>query len=310
MIITVTMNPAVDKTARAASIAPGGLNRLSSVSVDAGGKGINVSKMIDVLGGESIATGFLGGSAGKDILDALEGLQIKTDFVVIKSATRVNLKVFSEDFGITEFNEPGPEIAVGELDALRRKLLEYAMPGSFFVFAGSLPRGIDPEIYRQMICDVKTKGASAFLDADGEAFKLAVLAMPDYVKPNKFELLQYFGIQGDCTLMEINKLCRQLVERGIKTVNLSMGKEGALFVTGQKTLYAPGLKINAASTVGAGDSMVAAALYGFYQGMSLRDIAALAMAASAGAAATQGTNPPSRKAVNELLEQVSFQELN
>ena len=309
MIITVTMNPAVDKTARAASIVPGGLNRLGNIARDAGGKGINVSKMIKVLGGESIATGFLGGSAGKDILAALAGLKIKADFVSIDAATRTNLKVYSEDFGITEFNEPGPAVTSDEMDALKRKLLEYAEPAAIFVFAGSLTQGACPGIYGQLICEVKKKGASVFLDADGEAFSKALLAKPDYVKPNKFELLQYFGIQGDCALPKIAELCRGLINQGIKTVNLSMGEQGALFVTGQELLYAPGLTIKAASTVGAGDSMVAAAAYGFSQGMSLKDTAALAMAASAGAAATEGTNPPARKTVDELLKQVKFQDM-
>ena len=110
--------------------------------------------------------------------------------------------------------------------------------------------------------------------------------------------------------MEIAGLCRQLVNQGIKLVNLSMGEQGALFVTGQDMLYAPGLKIKTASTVGAGDSMVASVAYGFSQGMSLKDMAALAMAASAGAAATQGTNPPSRKTVDELLKLVKFKSVN
>ena len=306
MIITVTMNPAIDKSAEAASIVPGSLNRLSNIVSCAGGKGINVSKMISALGGESVATGFLGGSAGRDILAELADLQIKTDFVNIGGNTRVNLKVLCEDFGITEFNEPGPTITAAEVDALQKKLLEYAGPGNIFVFSGSLPQGVDCDIYKHMICEVKKRGAYAYLDADGKAFSAAVLAKPDYVKPNKYELLQHFCLQGNCTLDEYAGLCRKLINQGIKMVNLSMGEEGALFVTGQELLYAPGLKVNAVSTVGAGDSMVGAIAYGFSRGMSLKDTAALAMAASAGAVTTKGSNPPTKEIVDELSKSVVF----
>ena len=309
MIFTITMNPAVDKTARSASIVPGGLNRLGEITLDAGGKGINVSKMINALGGTSVATGFLGGSSGSDILGVLNKLGIKTDFVNIESPTRINLKVLSDDFGITEFNEPGPAVTSCEMDLLFEKLLGFAKPGSIFAFSGSLPQGVSPGIYQQLIETVKNKGASVFLDADGEAFRSALLSKPDYIKPNKYELTQYFNVDGDCSLGEAAYFCKRLIEQGVKMVTLSMGSEGAMFVTESECLYAPAVKVKALSTVGAGDSMVGAILYALTMGLDLKETAALAMAASAGAVTTQGTNPPSRKIVDDLLKQVEFQNI-
>ncbi len=251
MTVTVTMNPALDKTAVTPKLLPGGLNRLERVVLDAGGKGINVSKMIAALGGSSVATGFLGGGSGRELEAMLNIPGIKPDFVRIEHATRTNLKVQSGDCGVTEFNEPGASVTAGEIGALREKLLALAGPGVTFVFAGSLPRGVEPDVYGRLIGEVKAGGAKAFLDADGEAFRLALGSHPDFIKPNKFELLQYFGEQGELSLAECSGLCRRLIEMGAGLVALSMGGDGALFVSQNEALFAPGLKVRVLSTVGA-----------------------------------------------------------
>ena len=305
-IVTVTMNPAVDKTAEAGTLVVGGLNRLENVVLDAGGKGVNVSKMIAALGGDSVATGFLGGSAGVEIERSLQKLYIKTDFVPVSRQTRTNLKVVDSGGIVTEFNEPGADVSPEEFDVLRTKLLGYADPDAIFIFAGSLPRGLDVGAYETLINAVKSKGAAVFLDADGEAFRRAINAKPDYVKPNRFELAQYFGLDEPPGAMECVVLCKRLIGTGIKLVALTLGAEGALFVTGTETLFAPGLPVTALSTVGAGDSMVGALAYAFDAGLPLREAAALSVAASAGAVATRGTNPPDRATVEELLKQVTF----
>jgi len=300
MIITVTMNPALDKTAEAASIKPGGLNRLDNIEIDAGGKGVNVSKTIKALGGETVATGFLGGGAGREIEAALRRLNIATDFIAVGHTTRTNLKILSGDYGITEFNEPGAEISPGEMAALYDKLTGYAAPGAIFVFAGSLPRGAGAGSYRVLINAVREKGAAVFLDTDGAAFGAALAAAPDYIKPNKFELSQYFGKSEDISAGECVSLCDALIGRGIRTVALSMGAQGALFVTRGEKLFAPGLPVRALSTVGAGDAMTGALAYAFDRGMGFRDAAVLAMAVSAGAVTTKGTKPPDRATVEAL----------
>ena len=305
-IITVTMNPAVDRTCHVDTMVIGGLNRLSNMSSDAGGKGINVSKMISVLGGTSIATGFLGGSAGREIMTVLLAHKIETDFVEIKSSTRYNLKVLSKNHGITEFNEPGPVITPQESQALREKLIGYAEPDTIFAFSGSLPQGVSPDIYQQLIREVKKGGSAVFLDTDGEAFSSAISARPDFIKPNKFELTQYFNVDENCSLSETVSLCRRFISKGIKMVALSMGQQGALFVNRQENLYAQGLQVKAASTVGAGDCMVGAMIRAFVMGFPFRAAAALAMAASAGAVTTQGTATPTRETIDGLIKQVEF----
>lgn len=308
MIITVTMNPAVDKTAEVDSLLPGGLNRLRNVVTDAGGKGVNVSKMIRALGGESVATGFVGGAAGEGIRRTLEGMGIRQEFVAVAGLTRTNLKVLDATGAVTELNEPGVEVTSAELAELEDKLCQYAAPGNCVVFAGSLCRGVPADTYARLIRLVRQGEASAFLDADGEAFRLALAAGPDFIKPNREELLEYFG-ERDSSLQTLTALCRRLLDTGVGRVALSMGADGALFAGPEGVLRAPGLRVKAHSTVGAGDSMVGAFAYAAANGLSWRETAALSVAASAGAVTTTGTKPPSRTLVDELLGQVVLEAL-
>lgn len=305
-IVTVTLNPALDKTASLETLQPGCLNRLRDVVVDAGGKGINVSKMIAALGATSVASGFIGGGSGEEIARTLNALNIDHDFVRITSPTRTNLKVLDQGSRLTELNEPGPTVAASELESFREKLRSYAGPGTLFVFSGSIPGGVDAGIYGELIRMVKAAGAAAFLDADGPAFAKALSAKPDFIKPNRFELLQHFGVVSDADNAEVLRLCRKLLDEGVGKIALSMGEQGAMFVSSDEAFLCPGLPVEAHSSVGAGDSMVGAVAYGTASELSWRDTAAFAMASSAGAVTTIGTKPPDRALVDNLLQKVLF----
>ena len=141
MIITVTMNPAIDKTLDVENFTGGAVHRVTNVIQDAGGKGINVSKTVQALGGETIATGFLGGSAGRMIEHALNQLEIRHQFVHIEGETRTNVKVVdvTKDGFVTEFNDPGPTVTSGDVEKLAKTLDAFAGPSSIFVFSGSVP---------------------------------------------------------------------------------------------------------------------------------------------------------------------------
>ena len=219
-IVTVTLNPAIDKTVfMGMPLDIGGLNRVQKVVLDIGGKGINVSKMIAVLGGKSVAVGFIGGAAGMQMLRGIASVDsspsgdvlgyggIAADFIEVAQETRTNLKVLSPEANgftsiskVTEINEPGGTIKPSEMLALEKKLLDYADEHTIFVFAGSIPSGVDCGIYAKLIHMVKAKGAEVLLDADGAVFSAVLnaqvppntLALPDYIKPNKYELIQYF----------------------------------------------------------------------------------------------------------------------
>lgn len=309
MIVTVTMNPAIDKTVDIESLERGGLNRISHVELDAGGKGINVSKTISALGGKSIATGFIAGNSGKVIQGVMNDWNIENDFIEVSGETRTNTKVFEKSGELTELNEPGPVVEEKDVKALLDKLDGYAKEDTLFVLAGSIPRGVEKDIYRQIIELVHKKGAKVLLDADGELFTKALEAGPDIIKPNRVELEQYAGMDYVASEQELLQVAGKMMEKGIGTVAVSMGKSGAIFLKENYKVRCPGLKVKAHSTVGAGDAMVAALSYSWNQKMSDEDTVKMCMAVSAGAVTTIGTKPPSREVVDSLINQVVIEEI-
>lgn len=309
MIITVTMNPAIDKTVEIDQLLPGGLNRIRKVEYDAGGKGINVSKTIRELGGTSIATGFLGGNAGKTIQSVLDKKEIGNDFIQVDGETRTNTKVFEKNGAVTELNEPGPVISEDQIHALLQKLEDYADDHTLFVLAGSIPAGVDRNIYAEITRLVHKKGAKVLLDADGELFRNSLEAVPDIIKPNRVELEEYAGFDYRASLEELLDLARKICQKGIGTVAVSMGKSGAMLVKDGYEVRCPALSVKAHSTVGAGDAMVAALAYSWDQGLDDDALTRLCIAASAGAVTTIGTKPPTRELVDQLAEQVIIERI-
>lgn len=308
-VVTVTLNPAIDTTIFLQELKVGGLNRTRQVVQDVGGKGINVSKTLQALGETSIATGFLGRQDSDVVLRHLESKGILADFVLVEGAVRTNQKLVEAKGRVTEINEPGPDIAPAYLTLLEKKLKKYAQDGVLFVLAGSAPPGTGADLYQRLIRAVHQKGAKALLDADGELFAQGMLAVPDVVKPNQTELLEYFG-QGmeESERESLHQLGRKLLSQGVKTAMISCGAEGALFLqatdNGCDRIDCPALPVQTASTVGAGDAMTAGYCYAYLKGMAMTEMVRWCMAVSAGAVTTEGTRPPDKKLVEQLLPQV------
>ncbi len=309
MIVTVTMNPAIDKTVDIDRLQHGGLNRIQKVEYDAGGKGINVSKTIQELGGTSVATGFLGGNAGRTIESVLNDKGIQNDFITVDGETRTNTKVFEQTGEVTELNEPGPMISDGQIGQLMEKLEGYANAQTLFILAGSIPNGVDKGIYGEITRRVHAHGAKVLLDADGELFRNALDAGPDMIKPNRVELEEYAGFDYRASVEELLETAKSLKGKGIGTVAVSMGKSGAMFVRDGYEVKCPALTVRAHSTVGAGDAMVAALAYAWDQQLDNEQTVRMCIATSAGAVTTIGTKPPTRALVDELMEQVVIEKI-
>lgn len=309
VIVTVTMNPAIDKTVEVEEFVCRGLNRIRKVEYDAGGKGINVSKTIHELGGHSVATGFLGGNNGQIIANVLKEKGIACDFVWVSGETRTNTKVVEDDGSLTELNELGPMIDDKDICELKSKLLGYADKNTMFIFAGSIPADVSKDIYREMICLLKEQGASVLLDADGEVFSRTIEAIPNIIKPNQIELEGYLGLQEGTEILELIKAAESIEKKGVKNIIVSMGKNGALFLLEDYKVRCPGLSIKAHSAVGAGDAMVAALAYAWDQQLGKEETVELCMATSAGAVTTIGTKPPTRKVVDDLMKQVKIERI-
>lgn len=309
MIVTVTMNPAIDRTASIEALHPHALNRLGRVEQDVGGKGINVSKMLAALGRQSIACGFAAGQAGRMVVDTLRawpGGRITPAFVSLSGETRTNLKLVEPDGSLTELNESGPAATPEQLETLTRKLLDHAGPGTLFVLAGSIGPGVPQDIYRTLTARLRAAGSRVLADADGPLFARAVEACPDVVKPNAYELCQYFGVETTEDPDALIPMGLTLTGRGVGLVCISMGGKGACFVSGQHAWYAPALPVTPRSTVGAGDAMLAGVACGLDRNLPLEDCLRLGMAASAAACTTSGTRPPEPGITEQLLVKVNL----
>ena len=194
MIITVTLNPALDKTLQVPNFTPGRRHRSVDQVTMPGGKGINVARVIKRLGQPVIATGIAGGATGTRIVEALNDEAILNAFVRIRDESRTNTAVLDPTSGLqTEINERGPSVSPQELELFHDKLLYLAKGASICVFAGSLPRGMDTGVYAELVRDVKRLGVTTIVDTDGEPLRLAMRAEPDIVSPNELEAEELVG---------------------------------------------------------------------------------------------------------------------
>ena len=172
MIITVTLNPAIDKTLEVDNCTINSINRVSSIKIDAGGKGINVSKVIKSLKGESIALGALAGSTGEFIKSYLDDEKIKNDFVFVGGETRTNIKIVDKVKNTnTDINEPGNSISEEEINRIKEKVFNDIKEDDILVLSGSVPQGVEKNIYEVWIKDAKKLGVKTILDANGELLK-------------------------------------------------------------------------------------------------------------------------------------------
>lgn len=309
MIVTVTLTPALDKTVVLPCFRVDEVNRIENLRLDPGGKGINVSKVLRALGTESLATGILGGGTGRYIEKCLRDMGIACDFVWVEQETRTNLKVIDPvDHTNTDINEPGAPVSAEALEAVFAKVRGAVKPGDIVVLAGKAPAGTGNDIFARWIAGLREMGVKAYLDADAGLLIAGAAARPALIKPNDVELGRLMNRQF-ADVDEMARAARQLVQDGIGAVVVSLGGDGALFVTGDQTLRGRGLRVAVQSTVGAGDSMMAAMAHGAASGMGFRDTCALAMAVSAAAVTTPGTQAPDMELVKELLAQVEIDEL-
>ena len=309
MIITVTLNPAIDKTMTISNFTAGEVNRIETLRSDVGGKGINVSKCLKELGCESTAAAFWGGEAGRSGEAQLRESGVESLPVFIGGTTRTNMKIIDPEQGTnTDINEPGPQISPEELEQLIQKLDEKLNQGDILVLAGSIPAGISPDIYKELTIRYKEKGVKVFLDADGESFAEGIKASPYLIKPNIDELSRYAG-EKITDIRGILKAVKPLLQSGIEKIVVSMGAQGAVFIQKGRILIASSLNVPVLSTVGAGDSMVAALAYGEEKGLDEKKTYKLSMAMGAASVMCSGTQAPKASTVESLYHMVNMIEL-
>ncbi|WP_291635784.1 1-phosphofructokinase [Clostridium sp.] len=309
MIITVTLNPAIDKTVEIDEFKIGSVNRIVSTRVDAGGKGINVSKVIKELQHKSTALGFLGGSSGSQIKNYLDDINIKNEFLSVKGETRTNLKIIDKVNNThTDINENGPDLVEEDIINIKEKIMEYCTGDSLVVLSGSVPSGTDSCIYGEIIKDIKNKGGKVILDADGEMLMYGMKAGPYMVKPNIDELEKAFGIKIDSE-DKVIETAKKILEYGVKYVVISQGAKGSIFISRDKVAKVNGIKVEVKSTVGAGDSMVAALAVAVDNNYSFEESIKLACATSTANVMTEGTQTGRFEDIEKLKKQINIKYL-
>jgi 1-phosphofructokinase len=270
-VLTVTLNPAIDMTLWVPSFHAGSVNRATITRTDAGGKGVNVAVVLADYGLNVAASGFLGRDNAGIFDDTFRKRSVHSEFVRIAGSTRTGIKIVdpttSETTDINQCGEtPGPD----DLSALLNLIHE--VDAEWVVLAGSLPPGVPAEVYRDLTWTLKARGRRVAVDTSGEPLRLALEAGPDIVKPNVLELADLLGRSLESP-DDILQASRDLLGKGVALAIVSLGAEGAYFVTGDECLLARPPHVDVVSTVGAGDAMVAGAVAARIARRSLADLA-------------------------------------
>ena len=299
MIYTLTLNPALDYDMYLTNdLNVGELNLAKEVKYRAGGKGINVSKVLKNLGIESTAIGYVAGFVGDFIINDLKKDGINSEFVELEGCTRINAKVNGNDIE-TELTGVSPTISKENLEKLIQKMSELK-DGDILVLAGSIPGTVASDIYKRLSKNVKGK-VEIVLDTRGNLIQENMYNNL-FIKPNIHELREMFGEKLE-TKEEIVNKCKYFLDKGIKNVILSRGGEGALLVNKDFVLEASVPKGKLINSIGAGDSMVAGFVAGYTKGMSIEDSFKLAVASGSATAYSYGL------AEKELIEKL-YLEIN
>jgi len=260
-ILTLTLNPALDLTVELARLEPGQVNRSDEMHTHAAGKGVNVAQVLADLGHQLTVSGFL----GEDNLQAFETLFAKRGFVDafirVPGETRSNIKLAESDGRITDVNGPGPMVDAAAQQALLDRLEQIAPGHDAVVVAGSLPRGVSPQWLQALIGRLKALGLNVALDSSGEALRAALKAGPWLIKPNTAELADALGCEVVSVKAQAEAAAR-LHGQGVEHVVISHGADGVNWFSVGSALHATPPKVCVASTVGAGDSLLAGMLHG------------------------------------------------
>lgn len=295
--LTVTLNPAIDRTLTISNFTAGAVNRVEQERANPGGKGVNVAAALADFGCRVAVTGFLGRENSATFETLFAARKIEDQFVRISGQTRTGIKITDPVLKqTTDINFPGLAVTAADLDALRAKLS--ALESQWVVLAGSLPPGVSTSIYRDLIGALKARGQKIVLDTSGEALRQGIEARPNVIKPNLAELEELTG-ERLSTKDSVIQAARKLASKGIELVVVSMGEAGACFLTGTARIIArpPGMEVD--STVGAGDAMVAGIVAAQLRNLPLRECASLATAFSLDAL-TRGLTDWQKKGVIEL----------
>lgn len=309
-VLTVTLNPAIDVRYNVENFRLGNVNRTQGIEKNAGGKGINVSRIINLLGGDILATGIVGGFTGKLFLKKLNENSIKNSFLETEYETRTCIAIIDEKIdGITEVLESGK----GDMEVCNlfvKKYLEILEDKEIKVVcgSGSLLKGIDPLVYNTLIEEGNRRGIKFILDTSGETLVKGIDAKPFLIKPNQEELEDILGRKLN-SIEEIVEAAKELMTRGAENVMVTLGGAGALLVTPEKVYRGTFPKVEIKNTVGSGDSTVGGFAYALSQGKELSECFKLGIACGTTNAMLDSTGTIDMEILNTILPKVEVKEI-
>jgi 1-phosphofructokinase family hexose kinase len=307
MIITVTLNAAIDKTLAVPNFTLGRRHRAVEQASMAGGKGVNVARTLKALAQPVIATGVAGGPTGTRIIEQLTADQVLNDFFRIREESRTSTAVVDPTSGVqTEINERGPAVSEAELELFVDKLLYLAKGAAICVFSGSLPRGVEPGLYARLIEELNRIGVTTVLDAEGEPLRLATRAAPSVVSPNEPEAEELVGHEFTDEEDRVAGL-RSIVELGAREAIMTL-PSGCLALAGadadRRLARVTVESLEPVSAVGSGDAFLAGYVAARYRGDAADEC--LRFGAACGAESTQhfGAGVLDPRAVERMLDDV------
>ena len=304
MIYTVTLNPALDRAVFVERLLQDDTTRIVSETLYAAGKGIDVSRVIRELGGRSVAMGLVGGYDGLQLEGLLINAGVMTNFTRIAGETRTNIILKEEATGHQfVISAAGPEIEASEIGQLYQHILEIN-DMTCLVLSGSLPRGVSPNLYGQLILAGRKNNSFILLDTDGKALAESIEYQPTAIKPNRHELSRLVGraLEDEAAIVSA---CRDIHQKGVPYILVSMGKDGLILSSEEQVIKAVAPPVDANSTVGAGDSSVAGFVMAFSQGKDIAECVRLACATGTATAQTPGTELCHREEVDRILSMVN-----
>ena len=303
MILTVSCNPAIDKTYNTSNVMIGQINRMRDLVSIPGGKAVNVTKVLRQFDAHVTATGFVGGYTGEFIEEELRNMGVNTSFTTIRGLTRSNMNIIGDDGYVTEILEPGPKILSFEREDFMDRFRELVKISEYVVLSGSLTEGLLEDFYAKLIKICNDHGAKAFLDASGEPLKRGIEAVPYCIKPNRREL-EYAVGKKLSTEAEIIQAAYEYIKAGVVKVVVSMGDKGLLQITKTKVIKAVPPRIKKVNTVGCGDCVVAAMILGMIQGLNDEDTMKFAAGVSAANATTLESGMIPQDTMEKLIQDV------
>jgi len=306
MILTVTLNAAIDKRYVVEEFKVGEVNRVKECAYVPGGKGLNVSKPAAVAGAEVVATGFVGGHAGNYIEASLKDYHVKSAFYHLESESRSCINIWDEKNCVqTEFLEPGFTVTESEFQGFVEEFKELVKKADVVAMSGSVPKGLDGTAYQKLVKVVKDAGKKVILDTSGKLLEMGIEACPTMIKPNIDEIRMLTG--KECN--EIVEAAKEIHARGVEVVAVSLGADGSLAVSDEGVFRAIVPRIDAVNTVGCGDSMIAGFALGFAEGLGIEETLRKASAISAAAALREETGYFVMEDMQRLYPQIKIEKM-